>query len=165
MAIDFKRPLLVKKLQDQAYNQIQMERNGNMNMIISQKQGRVPVTVLQLIGKLDGSNYMQLIEEARKAYLDGARDLLIDLTELTFMSSAGIAAIHQTALVFRGQLQAEEESGWASYHSIDRDRGSGLQEHVKLLCPQGNVASILDIAAFDSLFEIYHDLDTAVASF
>ncbi len=36
-----------------------------MNITSTQKQGRVPVTVLQLIGKLDGSNYMQLIEEAR----------------------------------------------------------------------------------------------------
>jgi anti-anti-sigma factor len=165
MAIDLKHPQFVIKLQGLAYNQIQMERNGNMNMIVSQKQGRVPVTVLQLIGKLDGSNYMQLIEEARKAYLNGARDLLIDLTELTFMSSAGIAAIHQTALIFRGQSMAEEELGWASYRAIDRDRGSGIQKHVKLLCPQNNVADILDIAAFDTLFEIHTDLDTAVASF
>ena len=152
-------------LKNQSYGQVRMERNGNMNMISSQKQGRVPVTVLELTGKLDGSNYKQLLEETRKLYLEGTRHLLIDLTELTFMSSAGIAAIHQTALIFRGQPLADEETGWAAYHSIDRDRGSGVQNLVKLLCPQNEVANILDIAAFDSLFEIYHDLDTAVASF
>jgi len=132
---------------------------------ISQKQGRVPVTVLELVGKLDGSNYKQLLDEAKKAYLNGVRDLLIDLEQLTFMSSAGIAAIHQTALIFRGLPMTEEESGWASYHAIDRDRGSGVQSHVKLLCPQNAVANTLDIAAFDALFEIHTDLDTAVASF
>ena len=136
-----------------------------MDISITQKQGRLPVTVLQLTGKLDGSNYMQLVDEAKKLYRDGVRDLLIDLSVVTFMSSAGIAAIHQTALIFRGQPMAEEESGWAAYHAIDRDRGSGLQKHVKLLCPQPKVATLLDITSFDSLFEIHTDLDEAVASF
>ena len=63
---------------------------------------------------------MQLVDEARKTYLNGMRDLLIDLSKLTFLSSAGLAAIHQTALIFCGQPIAKEESGWASYHAIDR---------------------------------------------
>jgi anti-anti-sigma factor len=142
-----------------------MERNENMNITITQKHGRVPVTVLQLIGKLDGSNYMQLVDEARNVYLNGMRDLLIDLSQLTFLSSAGIAAIHKTALMFRGLPMAEEESGWASFHAIDRDRGNGVQSHVKLLSPQPEVASILDISGFSSLFEIHTDLEKAVASF
>jgi anti-anti-sigma regulatory factor len=136
-----------------------------MNITISQKLGRVPVTVLQLIGKLDGSNYMQLVEEARNVYLNGMRDLLIDLSQLTFLSSAGIAAIHKTALMFRGLPMAEEESGWASFHAIDRDRGNGVQPHVKLLSPRPEVTSILDISGFSSLFEIHTDLEKAVASF
>jgi anti-anti-sigma regulatory factor len=144
---------------------IRIERNENMHITITQKQGRVQVTVLQLIGKLDGSNYMQLVDEARRTYLNGVRDLLIDLSQLTYLSSAGIAAIHKTALIYRGLPMAEEESGWASYHAIDRDRGSEAQKHVKLLCPQDEVANILDITGFKSLFEIYTDLDEAVASY
>jgi anti-anti-sigma regulatory factor len=136
-----------------------------MNITITQKQGRVPVTILELAGKLDGSNYQQLVDEAKKIYLNGARDLLIDLSKLTFMSSAGLAAIHQTALIFCGQPMAGEELGWASYHAIDRDRDGGVQKHVKLLSPQPAVATILDIAKFDSLFEIHANLEAAVASF
>jgi anti-anti-sigma regulatory factor len=130
-----------------------------------QKQGRVLVTVMQLIGKLDGSNYMQLIEEARQVYLAGVRDLLIDMSQLSFLSSAGIAAIHKTALLFRGEPVVEDEMGWASYHAIDRDRSSGLQQHVKLLAPQPEVANVLNITGFNSLFEIHSDLASAVASF
>jgi anti-anti-sigma regulatory factor len=136
-----------------------------MSTIIFQKQGRVPVTVLQLIGKLDGSNYMQLIDEARKIYLAGIRDLLIDLSQLVFISSAGIAAIHKAALLFRGVPVAEAETGWESYHAIDRDRSSGIQQHVKLLSPQPEVANVLDITGFNSLFEIHSELGAAVASF
>jgi anti-anti-sigma regulatory factor len=167
MLINSTTPKLEHKLnvREEAYSQVQTERNRIMNISITQKQGRVPVTILQLIGKLDGSNYMQLIDEARNVYLKGLRDLLIDLSGLTYMSSAGIAAIHKTALIFRGQPMAEDESGWAAYHAIDRDRGNGVQSHVKLLCPEAEVENILDISGFKSLFEIYTDLETAVASF
>jgi anti-anti-sigma regulatory factor len=144
---------------------VQIERNEKMNITSSLKQGRLPVTILQLTGQLDGSNYMQLIEEGKRAYLSGVQNLLIDLSRLTFMSSAGIAAIHKVALTFRGMPMAEEESGWASYHAIDRDRGTEVQSHVKLLSPQADVAKTLEITGFGSLFEIHSDLDTAVASF
>jgi anti-anti-sigma regulatory factor len=142
-------------------------KEKKMSMIISnsQKQGRVLVTILALAGKLDGSNYSQLIEEARKNFLNGVQDVLIDLSELTFLSSAGLAAIHQSALIFCGQPILEEESGWASYHAIDRDRGSRVHTHLKLYSPQPKVADILDIVGFNSLFEIHTDLETAVASF
>jgi anti-anti-sigma regulatory factor len=149
----------------QANDRVQMERKLSMNITITQKQGRVPVTVLHLEGKLDGSNYMQLVEEARRAYTNGVSDLLLDLSQLTYLSSAGIAAIHQTALIFRGLPMAEEESGWAAYHAIDRDRGSQIQSHVKLLSPQHAVAEVLEITGFNSLFEIHTELATAVASF
>ena len=136
-------------------------------MIITstRKQARVPVAILELAGKLDGSNYKQLVEEATKIYLNGARDLLIDLSKLTFLSSAGLAAIHKTALIFCGQPIPDEESGWADYHAMDRDRAGGPQIHVKLLSPQPAVADILDLASFDNLFEIHNDLEAAVASF
>ncbi len=136
-----------------------------MEITSTQKQGRVPVTILHLDGKLDGSNHMELVDEAKTIYHAGVRDLLIDLSRLSFLSSAGIAAIHKTALLFRGLELPDEESGWASFHAIDRDRDNGVQKHVKLFSPQPDVANILDLTGFKALFEIYTDLDTAVASF
>jgi anti-anti-sigma regulatory factor len=136
-----------------------------MNINNFQKQGHILVTILELVGKMDGSNYMQLIDEATKIYLNGARDLLIDLSKLTYSSSAGLAAIHKTALIFRDQPIIKDELGWESYHAIDRDRGSGLQKHVKLLSPQTAVTDVLEMTGFDSLFKIDTDLIGAVASF
>jgi len=136
-----------------------------MNITSSLKQDHVPVTILQLDGKLDGSNHMELVKEAKTIYSNGIRELLIDLSRLSYMSSAGITAIHKTALLFRGMSLPEEETGWASYHAIDRDRDNGVQKHVKLLSPQPEVANTLEITGFKALFEIYTDLDAAVASF
>ena len=131
-----------------------------------QKLGHhLPVTVLQLSGKLDGSNYLQLVDEAKKIYHNGVRDLLIDMSRLTYLSSAGITAVHRTALLFRGLSIPDDESGWADFHAIDLDRDKGVQKHVKLLSPQPDVAHTLDIIGFKTLFEIYTDMDTALASF
>ena len=137
----------------------------NLTITISKKQGRVLVTILQLDGILDGSNHMRLVDEAKKIYHEGIRDVLIDLSKLTFMNSSGLAAIQRTAKLFRDPPKAEQESGQAATHAIDRGRGIQVSKHVKLLSPQPRVAEILYIASFDTLFEIHTDLDAAVASF
>jgi anti-anti-sigma regulatory factor len=135
-----------------------------MEITITQDQGSVQIMHLQ--GKLDGSNYQSLIEAARKLFDAGARNVILDLSQLTYISSAGISALHRVALLFRGQNKAaQEEEGWASYHAIANDRGEGVQKHVKLLSPPENIHHSLEIVGFDTFFEIYNNLDTAVASF
>jgi anti-anti-sigma regulatory factor len=138
----------------------------NMEIASIQKLGQhLPVTVLQLNGKLDGSTYMQLVDEAKRNYANGVRDILIDMSRLSYLSSLGITAIHETALLFRGQPIPEKEIGWESYNKIEMDRDKGKQKHVKLLSPQPDVAHILEIIGFKALFEIFTDMDTALASF
>lgn len=123
------------------------------------------VAVLQLKGALDGSNYQSLIDAAQKLYDEGLRNILLDLSELTFMSSAGISAVHRTALIFRGEKLKAAEEGWAAYRTLNNDRESGVQQHVKLLSPSAKVLRSLEMIGFTSLFEIHADLQTALASF
>ena len=134
-----------------------------MEMTITQKPGAV--VLLHLKGVLDGTSYRDLISEGQKLYDGGARDLVLDLSQLTFMSSAGISALHRVALIFRGEKHAEMEEGWGAYHAISRDRGSGLQHHVKLLNPPERVQHALELVGFASFFEVYTDAESAIASF
>jgi len=67
---------------------------SDMQIDVSQKEGRVPVTLLQIKGRIDGDNFEQLQRQADKTIETGARHLLLDLTEVNFISSAGIRAIH-----------------------------------------------------------------------
>jgi anti-anti-sigma factor len=136
-----------------------------MNITITKNELPIPVTILHLEGKLDRSNYESLIEEAQDVYDSGARHLILDLSQLTFISSAGLTALHQVALLFRGEKHPGQDEGWAAFHSIDRDRGSGPQEHVKLFSPTKEVQELLDTTGFSSLFAIYSDLHQATASF
>jgi len=136
-----------------------------MKITITKTEKTAPVTILHLDGTLDGANYESLIDEAKKVYAARARDLILDMSTLTFISSAGLAALHQVALSFRGKKHPGQDGGWAAYHAIDRDRGSGTQAHVKLLSPTKQVREVLDMTGFNSLFEIYTDPHQASASF
>jgi anti-anti-sigma regulatory factor len=132
---------------------------------LSKEVGRVDVTVLRLDGRLDGQTYQSLIEKAREAYKAGSRDFLIDLSELTYVSSAGLVALHTVALVANGQALPDEESGWSSIRSVGRAGSEGVQKHVKLYNPREEVRSVLDMVGFGNAFEIFTDLDEAVKSF
>ena len=134
-------------------------------MTVTQEKSVVPVTVLQVEGRLDGSNYTKLIAEAQALFDAGNRDLVLDLSKLTYLSSAGISALHRVALLFQGKRSADLEEGWAAFHAMERDRGNGMQQHVKLLDPTKEVRAILEMVGFTSFFEIYADIQTAVSSF
>jgi anti-anti-sigma regulatory factor len=133
-------------------------------MEITLTQKTAAMAIMHLKGALDGSNYRDLIDEAQKLYDSGVRDLILELSQLTFISSAGISALYRVALIFRGEKQAEMEEGWASYHAISRERESTLQKHVKLASPIEKVQHSLDLVGFTSFFEIHPDVEAAVAS-
>jgi anti-anti-sigma regulatory factor len=136
-----------------------------MNIFISQVQGQVPVTVFKLEGQLDGQTYQDLIHKARESYKAGWRDFLVDMTDLTYISSAGLVALHSVALLAKGEELPDTEEGWSAYRSMGRSREAGIQDHMKLLNPRPEVMSVLEMVGFSAVFKIFTDLDEAVKSF
>jgi anti-anti-sigma regulatory factor len=136
-----------------------------MNMSVSQAQGNVPVTVIKLDGQLDGQNYQELITKSQELYKAGTHDFLLDLSDLTYISSAGLVALHSMALLARGEELPDTEGGWSTYRSMGRSSEAGIQKHVKLLNPRSEVMGVLDMVGFSNVFEIYTDLDEAIKSF
>lgn len=136
-----------------------------MNISVSQAQGNVPVTVIKLDGQLDGQNYQELITKAQELYNAGARDFLLDLSDLTYISSAGLVALHSVALLTRGEELPDVEGGWSAYRSMGRSNEAGIQKHVKLLNPRSEIMNVLDMVGFSSVFEAFTDRNEAVNSF
>lgn len=136
-----------------------------MEIIISKDQGTASVTVIKLRGALDGESYQDFINEAQKLYDAGTQDLLVDMSELTFLSSAGLSALHQTARMYRGEDRSKFEEGWAAIHAMGKERNSGFQNHVKLFNPNEKIRNVLDTVGFLAFFEIFTDMDAALASF
>jgi anti-anti-sigma regulatory factor len=136
-----------------------------MDISVSQQQGNVPVTVVKVTGQLDGQSYQDLIARARELYDAGARDFILDLSDLTYISSAGLVAIHSIALLVKGEDLPDPESGWSAYRSMGRTSAAGLQTHIKLLNPREDVKNVLDMVGFGNVFQVFTDLDEAVKSF
>jgi anti-anti-sigma factor len=89
--------------------------------------------ILVVRGELD-----ELTAPKLDAAIDGHRDgrtVVVDLSETTFVSSAGL-------------------------HALMRDR----RESLAIVCPPGNVRRVLDIVQADLRLPIFYDLDTATQS-
>jgi anti-anti-sigma factor len=137
-----------------------------LDTTIEQAAGRVPVTVMSLDGELDASNFNQLIETTRQLYEAGTRQLLVDLSDLRFMASSGLVALHSMLRLMHGEPPPDPEAGWGALHSLGLDvAGGGTQTEVQLCAPQPAVERVLTRTGLTRLFLIHPDRATALAAF
>ena len=131
-----------------------------MEISVSIEQAKEPIAVMRLKGSLDASNFLEVVTKAQEIYQKPARNLLIDLSEVPYVSSAGLVAIHKIALLYSGVSQEVEENT-----RPDFTHSSTARKHVKLLSPQPAVDQILDTAGLKLFFKVFNDLDSALKSF
>ena len=132
-----------------------------MEITVSKEQGRVPVTVLHIKGEINTTTAGEFQAEARKAYDDGARDMLIDLSDAPYITSAGLRVLHEIFSLLRSD--SPEESDEAIKKGIID--GSYKSPHLKLLKPNKNVQEVLSTAGYDMFLEIHSSRKKAIASF
>ena len=119
---------------------------STLNISISTHQGddklTGTVTVLSLKGELDSSTYKDLQAKADEIINEDTKNILIDMSGLNFIGSAGLRAIHTTS-------------------NSTKEKGGS----VKLLKPSEASHRVLKTLGFDEFFEIFQDLDKAIESF
>jgi anti-anti-sigma regulatory factor len=135
-----------------------------MEISVQQVPGGVPVSILKLSGELDAANYLAVIDRVRQVHESGIPGLVIDLSDVTFLSSSGLVALHSAALLMRGDQPPSPEAGWAAYHAIASDVEGGFEKCCVLYNPQGRARKTLQMTGFDGFLHIHDDLDEAVAS-
>ncbi len=130
---------------------------SELNITASQIQGNVLVTILHLSGHLHGNTEPELLDRARQAQEDGSKYLLLDLSDVEVLTSAGLRAIHNIFNLFTPQSDANiiRQHGKEPYKS----------PYFKLVCPNPNLYYILNIAGFLQNIPIYNDMDGAIDSF
>lgn len=130
---------------------------SELNITASQIQGDVPVTILHLSGHLHGNTEPELLDRARQAKEDGSKYLLLDLSGLEVLTSAGLRAIHNIFNLFtpRSDTEVIHQHGDEPYKS----------PYFKLVCPNPDVYYILNIAGFLQNILIYNNMEDAVSSF
>jgi anti-anti-sigma factor len=131
-----------------------------MEINVTYHQGKESIAVMHLQGDINASNFVQVSDKAQEMYMNPARNLIIDLSDVSSISSTGLAAIHKIALLYSGVPQQVEQGV-----NPDFTHSSHARKYVKLLNPQPDVEKTLEGAGLKLFFKIYKDLDSALASF
>lgn len=134
---------------------------SKLSISTEEMQGRVPVTIFHLKGDLDGNTYEQLQKKADEVFQAGTRYLILDLSQVPFISSAGIRGLHYVFNLLR--TDSVSESDQAISKGL-RD-GTFKSPHLKLLSPNQNVANLLKVTGYDMFLEVHYKSDEAVKSF
>lgn len=130
---------------------------AELSIMISKFDREVPVTILHLNGHLHGDTERQLMEQVRQLYRDGSRHLLLDLSGVEVLTSAGLRAIHNSFLLFTPKDDVAV---------INKHPGEPYKSpYFKMVCPNPNIYYVLNIAGFLQNIPIYNDVEDAVRSF
>lgn len=136
-----------------------------MNISTSQAQGKVPVTIIKIDGQLDGQNYQELIMKAQELCNAGVCDFLLDLSDLSYISSSGLVALCSIAMLVRGEKLSNARDGQPAPRPLVHATEAGTQKHVKLLNPRSEITHIFEMVGLATLFDVFTNLDEAVNSF
>ena len=118
---------------------------SSLNIRISQMEGKVPVTVIHVSGEVDANSHQELDAKAAEITGGGAKHIILDLSDTSYMSSAGFRSMHKIHTALQG-------SG---------DDAAAL----KLLNPSDEVRRLLKTMGFDAHITVYDDLNEAVGAF
>ncbi len=118
----------------------------NLQIGMSREEGDKQITVLRLAGSLDANTQSQLEDKAKEAIDGGAEYLLLDMSGVDYLGSAGMRAIH----AITNQLSPEEPSMRSS--------------RLKVLSPSPAAGKVFKTLGFDSFIDIHDNIDEAIAS-
>lgn len=116
------------------------------------------VTVLRLQGHLHANTEGTFMDYVHRAKDSGARFLLIDLSGVEVISSAGLRALHNGFKMF---TPTEEVEKWQNEHPSDIYKSP----YFKLAGASGNVYYILNLAGFLHNIPIFPTMQEALDSF
>ena len=130
-----------------------------MDVSVSHAQGKVPVTIFRITGAVTDNQELEAL--AQTAHDDGARSIVLDLTDVPYMATAGLRALHAIFVLLRADTPEESDDAT----KIGIAAGTFMSPHLKLVKPSAHVLEVLKAAGYDMFLEIHRDVDQAVASF
>lgn len=121
--------------------------NSDLKISSEEVQADVPVSIFHLRGWLDAQGEGLLLEEARKASDGGAQYLLIDMSDVDTLTSAGMRALQKVYLIFTPK---EDQLKVA---------------HLKLCNAPPQIYNVLGVTGFLQQIPMYESIDAALESF
>lgn len=130
-----------------------------MDINITIEQAKEAVAVMKLTGDVNASNFMEIVDKADEIYMNPARYLIIDLTDVPSVSVTGMVALHKIALIYSGVPQDVEEG-----QNPDFTHSNAARKYVRLLNPQPDVDATLTKTGMKLFFKVFDDLDSTLKS-
>ena len=121
--------------------------NSDFKVTSEQMQASVPVTVFRISGWLDAQSEGQLLASAKEAYDAGARYLLIDMSALDTLTSAGMRALQKVYQLFTPKDESPKTA------------------HLKLCQAPPQIYNVLSITGFLQNILMYESQEAALESF
>ena len=122
---------------------------ATLNIMVEEAQGEAPVTVMHLQGDIDAATHTTLTAKAEELVEAGATNILLDLSGVGYMGSAGFRALHAISNML------ETEGG----------AGMGKSKRLKLLSPSDDVARVIKTLGFNVYLDTFENQEEAVRSF
>lgn len=116
------------------------------------------VCVLHLAGRLDGQSEGALMKSAQGEHNAGASLLLLDLSQLEMLTSAGLRAIHLIYKLFTPKSDIDE---WGKQHPEEPYKSTCF----KLAGTTSEIYYVLNIAGFLRNIPVYANLQEGLLSF
>lgn len=121
-----------------------------LEISVEQIQGRVPVTVMHLKGDLDSAGSEAFDARSQEIMAAGTTDVLVDLTHVPFMSSAGIRSLHRLF----NQLHPEGSDEYKRIMDEGVRQGTYKAPHMKLFNPVPRVFNLFEMMSIDMYIDI-----------
>jgi anti-anti-sigma factor len=132
-----------------------------MEIKVTQERGKVPVSVMHVLGSIDSGTYEAFQSKADELIQAGTRHLLVDLEQVPLVTSAGLRALNN--IFNRLRELAPDMSDEEMHKGINA--GTYKSPHLKLLKPSKATALALEHSGFSMFIESFADLKSAIDSF
>ena len=132
-----------------------------MEIKISAGNARVPITVMHIQGNVDSATYQVFQSKADEVIKNGARYILVDLSETPFIGSAGLRVLHN---IFN-QLRSANNDLNDDELRKKMSAGGYKSPYIKVANLSSQVKDAFIISGFDTYIEMHDDIKKAIASF
>jgi anti-anti-sigma factor len=132
-----------------------------MEIRIATVKARVEVAVMQIKGNVDSVTFPAFQAKADEVIEKGARYILMNLSEMPFISSAGLRVIHNLFNQLRSANNDLNDEELLKKMSA----GGYKSPYLKVTNLPSQVKDAFIISGFDTYIEVYDDVKKAIASF
>ena len=125
------------------------------------ENAHVPVTIVNVQGEVDASNYQIFQSQTEALIANGAQYLLLNLAEVTYISSAGLRAIHN---LFNKLRDIHKD---ANDDELRKKMSAGIYKspYLKIANLTSRVKEAFELGGFETYIEVYSDISSAIKSF